>query len=173
MIEFDFQEAINQIFAEVNGHFLDAFQNQDSEKIQVLEEKSNELTEILKARSKKSFEFIVRSNDINLFREYVNENNPEQIYLEDQPKGNLFIFRLISLFIQLSKELPEKAKISQCLRHYLLQINKITNLNFRTQLKFLLKQIYEVFSNETDQNSQDLIQTTNDLMEKLSIKMET
>ena len=53
--------------------------------------------------------------------------------------------------------------MAQYLQHYLLRIKNLNNLKRQIQLKSLLKQINEFFSNETDQYSQHLIETAKEM----------
>lgn len=163
MIDFNFEEALTQIFEDRIDPFLDSFEVDDYKKLHELEKKSNEIVNLFKERSGDSFEDIVRNNDVELFQDYINKTDPEQIYSNDEKYGNIFIFRLISLFLEISKKDQEKEKMAQYLQHYLLRIKNLNNLKRQIQLKSLLKQINEFFSNETDQYSQHLIETAKEM----------
>ena len=167
MIELNFEDALTQIFKKEVDPFINSF-NIDDKKLNELEEKSKEIIDLLKVHSGTSFEDIVRNNDINSFREYIKKNEPEQIYLNDEKYGNIFIFRLISLFLEVSDEPQGKEKIAECLQHYLQKIKNPNNNKYRIQLKNILKQINDIFSNEEGQSSQDLMITAENLMKGFS-----
>lgn len=133
MIDFNFEKAFNQIFEDEIDPFLDSSRAEDYKKLQELEAKSIEISDLLKARSGETFEYIVRNNNIKLFQNYINKKEPEEIYSNDDKYGNIFIFRLISMFIEISKETDEKEKIVQYLQHYLLRVKNLNNLKHRIQ----------------------------------------